>query len=279
VDDGLQTVEEFRTDSMVAMTSPIRLPRTSSGRDRTVVWLRVPEGARASAVWLDAQGRFALRFPAGTVAARVEEWDGAVADVRGTRIEEEEQERFFVLRPSRRGLSGIEWTRGRPQVQDRANARLAALAPDGRTASHLVRQNDCASCHVHARASNVRPQEHGALNRATDASGFFAIESVLEDESPLEHYRPIDPNLDDPYVEVRCGESGAEIGSRPAERHARCPDGQVPRARYALARALAAGDVHASEVCASRRTLFAWLDRSAREAFATAFAECGIPSP
>jgi hypothetical protein len=277
-DDGVRTVQGFRTDGMVAMTAPIRLPRTESERDQTVVWLRVPEGARATAFWLDDQRRYALRFPVGTTAARVESWDGAVADVRGTRLVEQGGERFFVFRPSRGGLTGVEWSRGSQQAQERANARLAVVADDEHTAARLIRQNDCASCHVHARASNTRPHEYGALNRATDANGFFAIQSVLDDEAPLEGYRPMDPNLDDPYVEVRCGDAAAEIVSRAGERHARCLDGQVPRARYALGRALAAGDAHATEVCDSRRALFAWVDRAARVAFGSAFGECGISS-
>jgi hypothetical protein len=276
VGDDVREVDGFLTEGMAAMTAPIRPPRTTSGRDRTVVWLRVPDGSRATAVWLDDQRRYALRFPVGTTAARVESWDGAVADVRGTRLEVEEREVFFVLRPSSRGLTGIEWPRGRQRAQERANASVAALAPDEHTAAHLVRQNDCASCHVHARASNTHPREKGVLNRATDANGFFAIESVLEDEAPLESYRPEDPNLDDPYVEVRCGDASAEIVSRAGERHARCPGGEVPRARYDLARALAAADAHAIEVCESRRALSSWVDRIAREAFAAAFGECGI---
>jgi hypothetical protein len=275
--DDVTVVAGFRMEGMAAMTAPIRPPHTNGGRDRTVVWLRVPEGSRATAIWLDDQRRYALRFPAGTTAARVESWDGAVADVRGTRLEVEEREIFFVLRPTARELTGFEWPRGRRRAQERANASLAALAPDEHTAAHLVRQNDCASCHVHARASNTRPREHGILNRATDANGFFAIESVLEDEAPLESYRPEDPNLGDPYIEVRCGDASAEIVSRAGEeRHARCPGGQVPRARYDLVRALAAADAHALEVCESRRALFAWVDRTAREAFAGAFGECGI---
>jgi hypothetical protein len=279
-DEGVKAVEGFRTDGMVAMNAPIRLPRTPSGRDETVVWLRLPEGAHATAEWLDDQGRYALRFPAGTMAARVESWSGVVADVRGTRLEPEGRERFFVLRPSRSGsgLTGIEWSRGRRDAQRRATARLAALAPDEPAARHLARQNECASCHAHARAANARPNEHGALNRATDANGFFAIESVLEDEAPLESYRPVDPNVGDPYVEVRCGDAAAEVVSGPGESRPRCRDARVPHARYDLARALAAGDPHATEVCDSRRALFAWADSSARAAFAGAFGECGISS-
>jgi hypothetical protein len=276
VNDDLTAVEGLSTDGMTAMTSPIRVPQAVGARDRTEVWLRVPGDARITALWLGDQRRHALRFPTGTIAARVESWDGDIADVRGTQLDEQQQERFFVLRPSSHGLTGVAWVRGRAHAQERATARLAALAPDDRTAGHLARQNDCASCHMHGRAANERPNEHGSLNRATDASGFFGVGTVLEDEAPLENYRPIDPNVDDPYVELRCGDAAAETISRPGERRVRCVNGLVPRARYDFKRALVAGDAHARSVCASRRALFAWTDRAAHDAFAAAFAECGL---
>jgi hypothetical protein len=273
-DDELKPLDGFSTDGMVQMVSPIRSPHWRGGRDQTAVWLKVVPNLRASAVWLEDQRRHALLLPPGTIAARIESWDGAVADVRGTRLEESGQQRFFVVRPGEHGLKGVEWPRGHPEAQDRATARVRALARDEASARHLARQNDCAFCHVHARAANTRDGEHGALNRPTDASGFFAIESVLEDEAPLEDYRPIDPNVDDPYVEVICGDVAPEIVSHRGERHAHCPDGRVPRARYDLPRALSTNDPHASQVCASRRALYAWSDHWAREAFAPAFEEC-----
>jgi hypothetical protein len=273
-DDRVKVLDGFRTDGMVRMVSPIRSPHWRSGRDQTEVWLKVVPNSRASAVWLDDQRRYALRFPPGTIAARVESWDGSVADVRGTRLEDSGRERFFVLRPAEHGLKGVEWSRGHPEEQDRATARVRALARDEASAKHLARQNDCAFCHVHARAANTHDGEHGALNRPTDASGFFAIESVLEDEAPLEDYRPIDPNVDDPNVEVHCGDVAAEVVSHPGERHAHCPNAQVPRARYDLPRALLRDDPHAAQVCESRRALYEWSDHSVREAFAAAFQEC-----
>jgi hypothetical protein len=92
--------------------------------------------------------------------------------------------------------------------------------------------------------------------------------------SPLEQHRPRDLNADDPFVSVHCATlamTPVQIGSTYS-----CVDGSVPLARLDLARGLAFGRPHELAVCDSRRYLFDHMDDSARNAFAAAFAECGI---
>src|SRR5262245_16058235 len=100
------------------MVPPLRLPTGLTGEDDVRVWLKLPARGTVSASWLPEQRRFALEYPPGTVAARVESRDGEVADVRGTEIGADASEHFFVYRPSARGLGGFAWPRGSPEAAE-----------------------------------------------------------------------------------------------------------------------------------------------------------------
>jgi hypothetical protein len=247
---------------------------TSSGKDDVRVWLKIPAGAHISATILSEQNRFALVYPVGTVAARVESGEGEILDVRGTEIVEGGAERFFVYRPSREGLRGVSWRRGDPEQQALATEKLVGLA-SGEAAGHVRSHNDCASCHAHARPPNASLDEHGIVNRATDTGGFFQVQTVLEDEAPLETYKPLDPNLDSPFVRVSCGDGPPIVERGPGFLRARCPNGRVPVGHFDVADAALAGDAHALETCEARRALGRLLDGRAARTFERAIAECG----
>lgn len=275
---------DWTPDGYLELVPAIRPPSRTRGRDAVRVWLKLPDGARLTTRRITENGRDAIVVPPGAIAARMELVDGKVADVRGTRFEDG-SERFFVLRPQREGLVGVEWRRGDAVAQRDATAALVALvrsaadAPADRAAAHVERQNDCASCHVHGRAASSVEGEHGLVARPTDASGLFTIERVLADDAPLERYAAFDPNLADPFVDVTCGDAPVRFEGEGDARRARCDGGRVPVARLDVRAALAAGDPHARALCASRRALYERLDERARAIFGAAVAACGVGVP
>jgi len=270
-----------------------------NGDDHLTVWLHVPDGGRIGVARAD--GRATLVYPAGTIADRVEMREPAgvdgehafrVIDVRGTRIAED-GEYFHCLQPSAAEeppLVGFEWRRGDDDAERRATdgiaelvrARLTGADDEARrsAAERFRRLNRCASCHDHDRPERTRVSE-GGPRRATDRAGFYVVLGVLGDAAPLETHRPRDLNAGDPYVTVSCGASAARLdaGASGAATGAAytCPDGRVPVARFDVARALAAGQRHAVEVCRSRRYLYEHMDGAARDAFAPAFEACALP--
>jgi hypothetical protein len=90
-------------------------------------------------------------------------------------------------------------------------------------------------------------------------------------------HRIRDLNADDPYVTVWCGNEPVHATVSGAARWYVCPGGQAPLGKLDLAAALRARDPHALQLCASRSYLYRHMDERAREAFAQAFQECGIP--
>src|SRR5262249_16671586 len=151
--------QHWRVDGFVEMVTPLEPPTTSDGRDRITVWLKLPEGEAI------ASGP-SLRYPAETVADRVEYSAGEVVDVRGTRFVAGGGELFHVLRREGRALSGFEWRRGDAVREHRAAELVAArVAPPAR--ERFLRFNDCASCHQHDRPQAVRGDTAGP-RRATD---------------------------------------------------------------------------------------------------------------
>jgi hypothetical protein len=287
--------DHWSTRGFVPMEPPIRLPRGRALRDRTEVLVRIEGEGRIDVV--DGE----LVFPPGTVADRVEyrREDGVwqVADVRGTRFTEA-GERFHAYRPEgidSESLFGAEW----PRDDERARRRAIALFADAMTngagfrraepghdatrregsVHRFSRLLDCASCHGHRRPE-AAADEASTLRRGTDASGMHVFRYVLDDRAPLETYRPHDPNADDPFVTYECEgiatERAALVGA-PGTTAVRCADGDVPTLRYALARALDAGEAHAVRVCESRRALAAWMTGRARLAYADALAACAEP--
>ncbi|MCB9736036.1 MAG: putative DNA-binding domain-containing protein [Deltaproteobacteria bacterium] len=289
---SIAPVTHWEALGAVEMVPPVRLPTRAGGASRTRVLVAIAGDGLIDVEERD--GRALLVFPAGATADRVEEArvDGgwAIADVRGTDVTAD-GERFHLLRPvaMRPGaeLRGFAWPRAEAAldgwVHDRVAAGLArgdgvaAALPQARRdamATGLRERADCARCHDHARPPTTAAG--AAVHRGTDGSGFYVPASVLADEVPLERYRPDDPNVPAPWLAVRCDDgSPARYAHEKTGRRWRCAGGEVPTARVDLAAALAAGDPHAAEVCASRRWLGDHMTPRARAAFAAALAPCG----
>jgi hypothetical protein len=289
VDDGAGpvTVALWARQGFVEMVPALRPPTTADRADRIEVWMKLPEGAVIETRWAPDQERWVLVMPEGAVVDRVEQMTPAggaswVADVRGTEFLGGGHEQFHVLRRAGPRLTGFSWPRDGPAAQREATDLLGALlrrqGADGPWIRKVTALNDCAQCHRHEKPESTLLDEGGVPHRATDASGLFVPTAVLSSRAPIETARPWDQNLDDPFIRFRCpsGEprrvergSGAE-----AARFLRCPGGAVPIGELDVRAALAAGDTHATAVCASRRYLFEHLDGMGRTAFAEALAEC-----
>jgi hypothetical protein len=106
---------------------------------------------------------------------------------------------------------------------------------------------------------------------------------VLQDRITLNRERPRDQNVDDPYISFLCQsltgapDQPAEIATLPnGTRGPKCGPDTFPVGALDMKRAFAARDEHALTVCASRDALYRHMNQLAREAFGTAFAECGI---
>jgi hypothetical protein len=261
--------QHWRSAGFVEMVTPLEPPTTAGGRDRITVWLELPDGEAIE------RGP-ALRYPAGTVADRVEYIDGRIADVRGTRFTTGGVELFHVLRADGEALAGYEWRRGDADLERRATELATALVePAAR--ERFRRFNDCASCHQHDRPQATRDDGVGPP-RATDSSGLYQVLAVLSDAAPLDHHRPRELNVDSPYLRVDCSD-----GTMPrlhddgrGARHYVCASHGVPVGHVELERARQAGDARALAVCRSRRYLREHMAPDARAAFAPAFAVCGF---
>lgn len=279
-----ETLGGWLDEGFVPMVTPIRGPTSLDGRVRTVVLVRLPRGPTIG-LGRAADGVPVPIFPPGSEAVRLElladgardvdvpERSSRILDARGSEIGADD-ERFYVLRPSaERALAGFAWARSDPSAPARATRVLResivsgelsrALLPDEREkeAKRLAGLNDCASCHEPNRAA--RP--HAVVKRATDTRGFFTPRSVFSNRDRFETYRPRNPNRDDPRMDWLCD------GVR---REAPCARGEVAEGEYDLRSAVAAGDAHATAVCASRRSLAAAFDDAARAAFASALDAC-----
>lgn len=235
-------------EGFVRLVPPAHLPSSSPARDQVEIWVKLPAGALIE-LSEDEAGRPSLAFPPGTWADRVE-WHGdgdarRIVDIRGTRLEDDGAQTFYVYRPSapdpRASLFGLEWRRGDPAIQRAATeylvAKVATLPPvvdmaEPRRADVLegVRgRNQCAGCHGLSRPENQHSRQHGLVDRGTDVSGFFTPRTVLWDEVPLEVYGAHDRSWDDPAIEVRC--SGAPVTLAEPDSGRRCPDGSIARGR------------------------------------------------
>jgi hypothetical protein len=257
----------WRDSGFVEMVTPLAPPTSADGRDRIAVWLALPAGESIAGP--------ELRYPAGTVADRVESFGGQVVDVRGTRFLAGGVELFHVLRRNGDALTGYEWRRGDAERERRAAERSAALV--AAPARERFRQlNDCAGCHRHDRPPASRVDTAGP-RRATDASGLYQVLAVLSDAAPIDHHRPREVNVDSPYLRVECPDGSApelhDDGG--GARHYACPDGGVPIGHVDIERARGDSDPRALAVCRSRRYLSDHMTREARAAFGPAFAACG----
>jgi hypothetical protein len=288
-------------EGFVLMEGPVRPPTSEDGRERIVVYLKLPAAGVVKTRLVDMDPHHALEYPIGTIADRVEYWgDGSidtppqpgwrVADVRGTTLGAD-GEVFHVYRPTSASvetpLLGIAWPRGDDAAQEEATRALGELLENGHTVAprsataraHAVRSlralNECAACHTPLRSPRTSLRAPSLVNRGTDASGFFQVSTVLSDRAPLETYRPSNPNAGDPFLRFACGSSDAPaIVDRGRLGKATCPGGEVPVGILDVRAALQANDPHALRLCASRRFLYEHLDANGKGIYHEAIAEC-----
>jgi hypothetical protein len=266
----------FAKNGYVELVPPVRLPTDAEGRTRIRVWLKLP---KRGTIDLDAALR--LRMPDETVAERVESVDDRVVDVRGTRFDDGGKEWFHVYRRVGDRLVGVEWPRDDAGAEKRARARIDELVqgsePDGGARDAVIARwralEDCTQCHKKDR--DEATMVTALPSRGTDGSGLFVPQTVLADAAPLERLRPRDLNIEDHAIRITCARGSAMIAAdKEGGRQPRCTDGGVPRATLDVASALAVGDKHAQEMCASRRWLASRLSDKARARFKDAIAEC-----
>jgi hypothetical protein len=265
----------------VEMVPPLRLPSRVDGSEKIEVWLKLPPTGSLGVKWIEGQARHALTYPPGTVADRIEMLDGVhIVDVRGTELGERGAESFHVYRGhGEDGLLEVMWPRDDAAAQAEATRALVAHEiAEGRSQVQSVKINNaCGPCHAHAREERLA----GVPARRTDAAGWFVPETVLLDRVPVEHHRPREMNVDDPFVRFVCpsasGEAPAEVVRHDdGTRWPVCAGKVAAVGVLDLPAALAANDAHARQVCDSRRALFSRMDDEARRAYASAFEACSI---
>jgi hypothetical protein len=275
---------------MVRMVSPVLLPSSSSDIEQVEVWVSVPAGATVGLAQ-DERGRLSLEFPPGTRSDRVE-WFGRgeerrIVDVRGTRIDDDGSQTFFVYRPTaadpQAALFGVEWARedehAHAAATERMVHRLSQLPPAaGMPAARKQRfldgvraKNRCAGCHTIDRPQNTRANEHGIVDRGTDRSGLFTPRTVLWDEVPIEAYGMHNGSLHEPTLEIRCHDVVVEAETLDGRR---CPDSEVAVGRIRWDQARRMRSDRADMICASRRAIAGWLATEDRVRVAAALAPC-----
>lgn len=292
----------WNNNGFVEMEPPIRLPVDADETFQTTILLKLPAGRGLSVRRAESHERHVLVYPAGTVADRMEKArrkrggpHDTIADVRGTQVLDN-QEVFHVYRPLSPGDTDIlfqaNWLRSiddtsaapaRAAIRQAMNQGLgiafaSIVSDDARRAQAIARFDSlmrCASCHQHERAPLPANSQAGVARRGTDASGFFTIQTVLEDQAPLELYRPRDPNSADPFVRYLCdGAPTTQLLGPRGTTEVRCPSGAVPTLFYDLPAALAARDARAERICRARLYLGEHMDEEARAHFAPALAAC-----
>lgn len=287
------TAQWFSGD-FVQVVGPIRPPSPEAHREQVEVWVAIDPGAQVGTT-LRTDGSASLRFGAGTRADRIEfVGDGElrrIVDVRGTWFDDKGACTHHVLRPATEqpgaALVGMQWpcddAAAAAAGSELMRERLATLPPfsrmtDARRAAALdgvARQLDCDGCHREDRDDAQRIDEHGAVWRGTDASGFFAPLASLRDRVPLEGYGAFDPNAEDPAIVVDCGTSTATQTERPSGvARSRCADGRVPLGRIDWDIARATDSSRIAAICGWRGWITARLDATGQAAFAPALTPC-----
>lgn len=295
--ESLEITDPFAwwlSGAYVQVVPPVRFPSPEADREQVEVWLAAPPGAVVTTV-AGGDGVARLRFPPGTRADRIE-WLGSgdtrrIVDVRGTWLDDEGACTHHVLRPldeqPNATLVGIQWPCDQPRANvvasERMRERLVDLPPFNRmdperthaALDRFAQQIDCDGCHVESRAQARWVDELGPVWRGTDASGFFAPQSALQDAIPLEGYGAFDLNVDDPAVTVDCGDRLPQpIEVRHGVLRWRCADGRVPQGRIDWAELRRNDAARALAICQWRAWLWARLDSPGRAAFAASMAPC-----
>ena len=291
IDDS---TDYWAREGFVEMVPPIRLPTNLDRSDIITVWLKIPAGGKLRL--RRSNDPASLLYPPSTVADRVELIGSRVVDVRGTKFESDGKELFHVYRGyksrdkrKKAPLKGFEWRRGDVEAQQWADGRLEQFLlttimpgmtrPLNQVArARLKNFNQCARCHIYDKPTTLRPSSAKVKlpRRPTDGHGLYAILSVLSDSAPLAVHRPIDLNVDDPYVSVSCGDEPARLIENKEVRHFVCDNGLVPVGRRDIVRGLQEKDEYTIRVCQSRRYLYEHFDEALRQVYAAIFAQCGV---
>lgn len=276
----------------VPLEPPIRVSVVPGSE--TVIFVRIPEGGRASTHFLPSQGRYTITLPPGSAADRVSysrRPDGSrvVDDVRGTRWDDNGTEFFHVYHPTsdlpNAPLAGFEWLRRDLQQQEDATEQLITLIrstgerypwlrASRRDLARFRRLNNCSLCHT-ADKPAAQTGDDSLPPWPTDGLGLYVPLAVLEDSAPLSASSFFDdPNAGDPFVSVRCRFGEAALHQSASSRWFTCSDGSAPMGYYDLGRALLSGDDHSHRVCTTRRYLFDRLDELGQEVFRRAMRAC-----
>ncbi len=292
--EGLEWVQasadplQWLAAGFLEVVTPVRPPTSADRTSRIAVFVQLPAGPPVTTVD-DAETLRTLKMPKGTIAVRVEyaapgiDADAPVAnDWRVLDVRQLEWtpsgRRCVVLRPANAsGLAGLGWRCGASE-DAQAGEALANLIrtgqlrgstdPEQRSAAgaRLARINDCSTCHGARKPEDRRP---GVLvQRGTDSEGLFSIRAAFSDESPLELYRPVDPNRDDPLLTSVCPDSEYDPSA------GSCRDGQHARLRLDVRKGVATNNRHVLQVCAARLRLAARVDEDGRAALGPLLAEC-----
>lgn len=283
----------WERNDFATLAPTVRLAISAVGRPHVTVRLKLPDGSVVKAKRLEAQGRHTLVFPPGTVADRVSmmRYSGGltVADVRGSRIDDQGREWFHVYRPSgakpNSALIGYEWLRDDPAQREEATTLLVEqvrttprpfrrVRPSRGYVRFFARMNECESCHFADKAAGDDPDDWLPL-WPTDHVGWYVPMAVMLPElalstTPTWH----DPNVDDDLVSTRCRTGPARTRTRRAGSWFRCDDGSVPHGVRDFARGLERNDAYTAEVCRSRRLIYRHMDAEAKAAFAVVMAQC-----
>jgi hypothetical protein len=282
----LQTRKPWIDEGYFEIVPPIRMPASLNGRSRIEDWIKIPDGEKLSAKYIEAQKRWSLVYPKGTIVDRLEMVDGEhVVDVRGTELAAD-GEYFHVYRRHYGILRGYLWKRDDAVQQEEATRVLLAHAEHFENAPQreldgLKNNNACGPCHAHEREVD-RKLVRNRPNRGTDTAGFFMPDTTLADRAPLEVHRPREMNVDDEFIKFHCFDDDGKdtpvvMTTRPDKMMwPSCADGTVPIGVVDVPAGLKANDIHVVRLCKSRKALYERMDDAAKKAFADAFTACDI---
>ena len=278
-------LEHWTEEHFVEMAPTVRMSIPAGGDAVTRVYLRVPEGGVVSV----RPGTRDLLFPPGTESDRVSYVRGGrfIDDVRGTRWDDRGTEWFHVYLPSSAAegaeLDGVEWRRDDRDEEQRATAWLVAwgrkhrspadgTTMDGDEEDRFRMLNHCQGCH---QADKPEATEDDAMPPwPTDARGMYVPRAVFASRAILSTSSSFDdPNVDDPFVSIRCSGGRARLHGQRGGQWLSCPRG-LPVGERDRAAAMTAHDGYAVRTCAARRYLVERMDAAARAVFAPLVQMC-----
>jgi hypothetical protein len=278
----VNSIQTWKKGGFVEMVPLLELPSDVKKLDSITVWVKIPGPGKISANYIADQKRYSLVYPPGTVADRVELYNGQISDVRGARIDQNGDTFFhdYETAPgySDKWLVGYEWKRADDAAdQQAANFLVGLYFPPGEDSdtqaiAHFRQLNHCGACHepdAPAPATTAPP-----FRFETDSRGFFQPQAVLEGRMTVRDHRDWDLTADDPFVTVWCGTQAVKATTTSDSRYYVCPGDAAPEGTLDLKSALAKKNPHALALCASRAFLYSHMDGKAQMAFKSAVDEC-----